>query len=46
MGSPGKVVRALSPEQIKGLEVSAMHYVENARRYLRTLAPQAGAERP
>jgi carbonic anhydrase/acetyltransferase-like protein (isoleucine patch superfamily) len=33
MGSPAKVVRALSPEQIDGLRQSARHYVENARRF-------------
>jgi carbonic anhydrase/acetyltransferase-like protein (isoleucine patch superfamily) len=39
MGSPGKVVRELSPQQIKGLEMSALHYVENAKRYLKDLKP-------
>ncbi len=39
MGSPGKVVRELGPEQIKGLEMSAMHYVENFKRYKRDLKP-------
>jgi carbonic anhydrase/acetyltransferase-like protein (isoleucine patch superfamily) len=33
MGSPAKVVRELTPEQIEGLRQSARHYVENARRY-------------
>ena len=33
MGSPAKVVRALSPEQIQGLRLSAQHYIENARRF-------------
>jgi len=33
MGSPGKVVRALSPEQIEGLKLSAMSYVNNFRRF-------------
>jgi len=33
VGSPGKVVRELTPEQIAGLAHSAAHYVENARRY-------------
>lgn len=33
MGSPGKVIRELSSQQIKGVEMSALHYVENARRY-------------
>jgi carbonic anhydrase/acetyltransferase-like protein (isoleucine patch superfamily) len=39
MGSPGKVVRELGPDQIKGLEMSAMHYVENAKRYQKDLKP-------
>ncbi|MDO8370418.1 MAG: gamma carbonic anhydrase family protein [Polaromonas sp.] len=33
LGSPAKVVRQLSPEQIAGLKMSAQHYVDNARRY-------------
>lgn len=33
MGTPAKVVRQLTPEQIQGLEKSAAHYVENAARY-------------
>jgi carbonic anhydrase/acetyltransferase-like protein (isoleucine patch superfamily) len=33
MGSPAKVVRQLTPEQIAGLLESAKHYVENARRF-------------
>jgi carbonic anhydrase/acetyltransferase-like protein (isoleucine patch superfamily) len=37
MGSPGKVVRALSPEQVAGLEMSALHYVENFKRYKASL---------
>ncbi|MFT6751721.1 MAG: carbonic anhydrase/acetyltransferase-like protein (isoleucine patch superfamily) [Candidatus Azotimanducaceae bacterium] len=37
MGSPGKVVRELGPEQIKHLTLSALHYVENARRYKKDL---------
>jgi len=32
-GSPAKVVRELSPEQIAGLARAAQHYVDNARRY-------------
>ena len=39
MGSPGKVVKQLGPDQIKGLEMSAMHYVENFKRYKRDLKP-------
>jgi carbonic anhydrase/acetyltransferase-like protein (isoleucine patch superfamily) len=33
LGSPAKVVRQLSPEQIEGLKKTARHYVENAARY-------------
>ena len=33
LGSPAKVVKQLSPEQIEGLKKSAQHYVENAARY-------------
>ena len=33
LGSPAKVVRQLTPEQIEGLRHSAQHYIENARRY-------------
>lgn len=41
MGVPGKVVRTLSEEQMRGLENNAAHYVDNARRYARELAEQA-----
>ena len=33
MGSPAKVVRELNAEQQQGLVLSALHYVENARRF-------------
>ena len=33
LGSPAKVVRSLTPEQIDALRHIADHYVENARRY-------------
>ena len=33
VGSPAKVVRALTPEQIERLKMSAAHYVDNARRH-------------
>ena len=39
VGSPGKVVRELTPEQIESLRHSAAHYVENARRYAAQLKP-------
>ena len=40
MGSPGKVVRELTEQQIKMLEASAAHYVHNAQRYARDLQEQ------
>ena len=33
LGSPAKVVRELSADQQAGLRMSALHYVENARRF-------------
>ena len=33
MGSPGKVVKTLSDQQKKMLELSAAHYVQNAKRF-------------
>ena len=33
MGTPAKVVRQLTPEQIEGLRQSARHYIDNARRF-------------
>jgi len=33
MGSPAKVVRQLTPQQIDGLRQSALHYIANAQRY-------------
>lgn len=33
MGSPGKVVRQLEPDEIALLKQSAAHYVENWKRY-------------
>ncbi|WP_413875615.1 gamma carbonic anhydrase family protein [Albidovulum sp.] len=33
MGSPGKVVRSLLPDEIEGLSNAASHYVEAGRRY-------------
>lgn len=37
MGAPGKVVREITPEQAAGLTGSAMHYVENWKRYAREM---------
>ena len=33
MGTPAKVVRQLTPEQIEGLRQSARHYIDNTRRF-------------
>ncbi len=33
LGAPGKVVRQLSPEQIKGINRISDHYVQNFKRY-------------
>lgn len=33
MGSPARVVKGLSPEQMEGLRQSAKHYIENAQRF-------------
>ena len=40
MGSPGKVVKTLNPEQAIQLEASAEHYQQNAKRFMRDLSPQ------
>ena len=37
LGSPAKVVRQLTPEQIEGLRQSAQHYIDNAHRFQRSL---------
>lgn len=42
MGSPGKVVRELSDEQVARIAHSAMHYVHNARRYQQFLEEMVG----
>ena len=39
MGAPGKVVRQLDERAVRMLEASALHYVENWRRYVRDLRP-------
>jgi carbonic anhydrase/acetyltransferase-like protein (isoleucine patch superfamily) len=44
MGSPGKVVRQLSPEQVASLLVSANNYVENFKRYKRGFTVQGNAD--
>lgn len=40
LGSPGKVVRELSPEESERLKASAGRYVANWKRYVEGLAPQ------
>lgn len=37
LGSPARAVKALTPEQIEGLRMSAKHYTDNAARYRKTL---------
>ena len=37
MGAPGKVIRELGEQQAKVLEASALHYVENWKRFRREL---------
>ncbi|MCW5653596.1 gamma carbonic anhydrase family protein [Hydrogenophaga sp.] len=37
MGSPARVVRSLTPEQIERLRWSARHYIDNARLFRKTL---------
>ncbi len=38
LGSPGKVVRTLSPEQAAGMAAGALHYVDNWKRFKAGLA--------
>jgi carbonic anhydrase/acetyltransferase-like protein (isoleucine patch superfamily) len=40
MGSPGKVVRQLSDEEVEKLRLAAQGYVDNARRYRAELKPE------
>ena len=42
MGSPGKVVRELTDEQVARIAWSAQHYVQNAQRYQQLLEEVAG----
>jgi carbonic anhydrase/acetyltransferase-like protein (isoleucine patch superfamily) len=37
LGSPARVVKTLSPEQIAGLHRSAQHYMDNAQRFRKGL---------
>ena len=41
LGSPGCVVKELGDTQIAGLEKSALHYQENARRFRDQLRPMS-----
>ena len=40
VGSPGKIKRALSDQEIKMLELSALHYVHNGKHYSEELKEQ------
>ncbi len=44
MGSPGKVVRELTEQEIAGLKMSAVHYWENANRFRLGLKVQDAAD--
>jgi len=44
LGSPGKVVRTLSPEQAANLGMNAKAYVANSERFRNELKPQAVAD--
>ncbi len=44
LGSPAKVVRQLTPEQVSNLGVNAKVYVDNARRFRAGLIEQAAPE--
>ena len=39
VGAPAKAVRALTEAEVAGLARSAAHYVENAKRFARSLRP-------
>jgi len=42
MGAPGKIVRELDEAAIKGLQMSALHYQQNAKRFAKGLRPVGG----
>ena len=44
MGSPGKIVRELTEQEIAGLKMSAAHYRENAARFRNGLVAQERAD--
>jgi len=39
LGSPAKVVKTLTAEQIEGLRQSALNYIDNAKRFSTLLQP-------
>ena len=39
MGSPGKVIRPLTPQEISMITLSAQHYIQNGKRYLTAFKP-------
>lgn len=41
MGSPGKVVRPVTPQEIQVITLQAAHYVENARKFRDSFKPLA-----
>lgn len=42
VGSPAKVKRQLSPEQVAGLKQNALHYVDNMRKFNESFCEQEG----
>jgi len=45
LGSPGKVVKTLDATQIKALSLTALGYVENARRFRESLKVQTAVDK-
>lgn len=46
VGSPGRIVRELTDEDVARLELSAQHYIDNWQRYRSELAPSGAAGDP
>ena len=44
MGSPGKVVKTMTDDQAKAVKFSAIHYVENARRFRDSMKVQENCD--
>jgi carbonic anhydrase/acetyltransferase-like protein (isoleucine patch superfamily) len=40
LGSPGKIIREVTPEEVEELKHSAEHYVENFKRFKKELKPE------